>query len=686
MTRIFSAMKKSNLLILCLGFWLLCFGAQNTQGQNFALPEQFAKPVIVTIDTLEFPEHELSYTPTYFVVAPPDPINCKGVMCYATHHDNIGAGRRGQGMEAILGNQGRGIGRLLHYMWEEYNLAIMIWNTFSPWRKAGPQVNEAFQSPEQARMLNSLFDAVAVKWQSDMEKLCSEFSFPKPQESDWFFGASSDGSKHMVYMLPALPPGTFTASWFHGSTLFRNPSPEWKDESILMTVGQSDYGYPNYLDYYRRCQVQGYTSTLFRPDWKGHGATSVAHSYAQRFFDWVMDGKPTGDEGHYYADVLNLEVLPERRKNLIPEEQRVWLPNKDFADSYLENPLEGGDGLTESDEDGLNWTLKSSVPTRGQWLTLPEIKEAGNVVSIKFQMKKADDALLGDHIGEIVFKEALNITPQGQKTPVKDDLVFKQDFNVGWGMLSSGSGNRIGNALSLRSVEERAKVVDYELQYHKDRKSVSVFANGQRLAMANADVHFGSEYTFGVGGEINNIQFGEPTVGAFTQDSLYVLSDADEQTGLQYKLQAAEPSGAVKWSKQALPKQKKRNLEFTTTMMTTQPNSQGGRNGFLTFEHVNNPANFIQIGLFFGRSSNSIQAFGTGPRPFKVANTRFPRNKPVKLKVRYDSKTQMFNAFINDGKKPALSFKRGFPIKRVGNSVRGLNAETNFGEISIRTF
>ena len=566
------------------------------------------------------------------------------------------------------------MGQIFRHMSEKHNMAIIIWNVFTSERPA--RLNEHQRTPEDAKRLNVLFDTVAARWLVDVENICEEFGFPKADASNWIFGALSGGANHMVYMLPALDPKLFKAGWFDSGNTLRNPSRAWKDVPLLMTVPTGDGGYPSYQDYYAQCQKLGYTNLIFRPEKKsGHGASLSALNYVQRFYDWVLSGQPK-EKTPYYGDILNLQVLPEEQKDFVPEPQRVTLPNKELADLFVQVPMDGPEKLRPITGDAdVQWHLKGYTRTVGDWMPLGARPESGNVLVVKWKLKPSD-TYIGVHFGSILFKDALVVREKGSKEPRFAHLEVR--VNTSRNELLILNGETVISYSRLKGMDLKKMPADVELWYHRERKKLVAFVNGQFTRTIEAEVALQDEFTFAVEGA-SDMFFGNPSLDSMDRDRFYIQSPLDGKTGLSYELTSLENGYVTKWADTPTPKPKK-GYRMQTRLRTAP--KQGG---CLVIENVGNPDKNLYIGVY--DNAAVFLCIGSNFKPVKTAVIPVPeRKKPFDLRVSYEVSTKLLRVFVNDAKKPSLVQEYPIQVGRIGNTVRGINWKASFGKPSITAF
>ncbi len=628
------------------------------QAQVYEIPDAFRTPIQVESQTIEFPDQEISYTPTYLIIPPKDPANCAGALCWSSLFTSPEHVINKTLMKDRFTQPG--MRDLFYHLWERQNMALIVWNTFAPFSGLKlVEKNEAEQPAEQVAMVDAMFGQLCEGFQRDMEKICAEHQIPKPQDSKWLIGGFSRGAKQTAYMIDGLPAGTFKGAWIHKSTLFPSPSDKWNSCNTLLTINSTDYGYPNYLQQYFMSREQGFENSVL---WLG--SATAGRSVAERYFDWVLAGKPADGNDHF-ADVVNLEVLPSDKKDWIPETQRLAMPTQWFTDHYLNEPVPLK--KVESGGGEYAWSMSSADASTGEWLPL-QLQDEGNVLKFTTKMRCADPERIGTHQGVIVFKDAW-VDPESPDR--RDDLTVTIGLMAGSASLGNSDGNFSGNRLP--SFDKWWQGVDVELLYHQERESVSVLVDGDLIVTSNQKLDFGPEFSYGVHGFFSHVEFGEMITDADEQDSLFVLSPADDSLGLAYTIEPQEMV-AVKWADESLEGEPV-SRQYTTKLM-----GQGG----LMFEHAEGTEDNLIVGLYRGPKATSIygRKEAVGGKHLAAKLITVPEDHALTIRAQQDVSRQKFHVFLDEEEAPAISFDYEIPVSRVGNWT-GLHKDSSFGNIQI---
>jgi len=308
----------------------------------------FMNPLIEHVVKTHVPEQPQI---TLFLRPPPgmtDASEAKGVlaMCIiANHVEDI---RRR--LQAIDGNDE--LGGLLQFA-QRHRLVIICWGSRTM-RQPGTTWDEIDRNTN-ARM-EKIFDEIAGKWDEGIQELVRQYGLPENQFLLW---GHSDAGQYSG-RLAIRKPNRFLAVHCHIPNGFDAPRLEGNKVLWLITTGELDFCYERSLRFLSAARSLGYPiiyKAIIGLDHKPHPA---ADRLGLAFFEWALQmkeqrealdkslqdryGRPiaqTNQEAKpwpkefenppFIGDVVNQEMYPADKSEMVPAGFRVALPTKVIA-------------------------------------------------------------------------------------------------------------------------------------------------------------------------------------------------------------------------------------------------------------------------------------------------------------------------------------------------------------------
>jgi len=237
---------------------------------------------------------------------------------------------------------------------DQHKLAIVTWTTATMY-----STSESFNVDPNAQ--NDPGDAMEQSyrtWKIAMDKLCHDYHLP---QSGYLIYGYSRGAQwaHRIVM---RCPERFLAIHIHINSSYAEPAPEASHCLWLLTTGELEYGSNAAKAFYQKAQALNYPILLRIYPGKAHEVFPEEEELGLKFFEYVLKLKSQQLQGNanslaatfdddeqpfvlddslltafrkppYFGDMLNGDVYPAV-EDVLPESQRVGLPNKEIAQSW----------------------------------------------------------------------------------------------------------------------------------------------------------------------------------------------------------------------------------------------------------------------------------------------------------------------------------------------------------------
>lgn len=247
------------------------------------------------------------------------------------------------------------VNSILHFA-EEHQLVILCWGSRSLWN---PRANWDEQSQRINREMDETFDDVAAAWEKGVEELSRKYGMPQKDFLLW--GLS--GSAQYACRLALRKPQYFLAVHLHVPSSFDKPTPEANRVLWCLTTGELEVGYERSLRFLSACRDLGYPIIYKAIVGLGHAEHTIARDLGARFFEYALSmrgekadfesnlkpGSPTRTEWikhpnrpwpyafrspPFVGDVVNQQVLPGEKADLIPPSYLISLPTSEIAETW----------------------------------------------------------------------------------------------------------------------------------------------------------------------------------------------------------------------------------------------------------------------------------------------------------------------------------------------------------------
>ncbi len=279
-----------------------------------------------------------------------DASQAKGVLAMCVIAGNVEEIRRKlRGIEP-----GDEMGGLLQFA-EKHKLVILCWGSRrvrqpgSTWDEIDRKTNERMEKT---------FDEIADKWDRGIDELVKKYVLP---EGNFLLWGLSDAGQYVGRMV-IRKPERFLAVHAHVPNGFDAPRPEGNRVLWLLTTGEKDYCYERSLRFLSAARDLGYPITYKAIMGLGHSGHPTADALGLKFFEWALTMK-AAREAHdkslqdsfgrartaelsrtpwpeayqkppFVGDVVNQEMFPGDRADMVPAGFRVGLPTKEIAEIW----------------------------------------------------------------------------------------------------------------------------------------------------------------------------------------------------------------------------------------------------------------------------------------------------------------------------------------------------------------
>ena len=313
--------------LIYMGGLSVCVHAQTTKDVSFGTP--LIERVEITREPAQPEIHLIMRLPKGHTAEHP---TAKGVLAFCTWQGEADA------LRGRLANDSDG---LVAYA-EKHQLALLTWNTATLWTTGKSYDQVARQT---LREQDDRFYTVVRFWKVGVGKLCREFGLPE----DGFLLYGFSRGAHWSSRLALRVPEKFLAVYVHVANSYDKPMPSAGKPLWLVSSGDLDRGRDNAIAFYRECREKGFPMVLKVQNGLGHAESGESRKLLTEFFDYALEvqkrakaTKRTPAEvmleklatSKLTGDLLSQEVIRGEDVEKIPKEQRVKLPNEEFARAW----------------------------------------------------------------------------------------------------------------------------------------------------------------------------------------------------------------------------------------------------------------------------------------------------------------------------------------------------------------
>jgi predicted esterase len=286
-----------------------------------------------------------------------DASQAKGVLAMCLLADDVnGVRRQLEGMEAADDLSGP-----LRFA-EDHKLIVLCWGSHRLW---DPQKNWDDQTADATWAGDKEFDQVTKAWESGVQYFVKQYGIPQNNYLLWGFS----GAAQYACRLALRRPQYFLAVHVHIPSSFDKPTPEGNHVLWCLTTGELEAGHERSLRFYKQCRALGYPMIYKAIPGLGHDHSPIADSIGLKFFEYALSvadqrtayekslndplaqfqNSQTSDDSvqpwlssfrqpAFVGDILNQEVFPYSRADMVLPDLRTPLPSKDIADAWNQNP------------------------------------------------------------------------------------------------------------------------------------------------------------------------------------------------------------------------------------------------------------------------------------------------------------------------------------------------------------
>ncbi len=246
------------------------------------------------------------------------------------------------------------MGGLLKFA-EKNKLVILCWGSRRV-RQPGSTWDEIDRKTN--AQMEKTFDEIAEKWDRGIDDLVKKYGLP---EDNFLLWGLSDAGQYVGRMV-IRKPERFLAVHSHVPNGFDAPRPEGNRVLWLLTTGEKDYCYERSLRFLSAARELGYPITYKAIIGLGHSGHPTADALGLKFFEWALtmkEARKTYDETlndpfgglrsaqpsnipwpeeyknpPFVGDVVNQEMFPGDKAEMVPAGFRVALPTKEIAEIW----------------------------------------------------------------------------------------------------------------------------------------------------------------------------------------------------------------------------------------------------------------------------------------------------------------------------------------------------------------
>jgi len=259
--------------------------------------------------------------------------------------------RRLQGIES-----GQEMSSLLKFA-EKHKLIILCWGSKGV-REPGSTWDE--MDKETNKKQEETFDDLADKWAQGVETLVRKYGIPN---KNFLLSGSSDSAQYAL-RLALRKPEYFLGVHCHIPNGFDLPRPESNRVLWCLTTGELDFCYERSIRFYMKAREMGYPIIYKAIIGLGHSGHHLSENLSIQFFEWCLTmkeqkelyeaslldefGNPIPkDIGEppkpwpekfqnppFYGDIVNQEMFPADKRDMVPRGFQVPLPTKELAEAW----------------------------------------------------------------------------------------------------------------------------------------------------------------------------------------------------------------------------------------------------------------------------------------------------------------------------------------------------------------
>jgi predicted esterase len=242
---------------------------------------------------------------------------------------------------------------------DQHKLVVVTWNTAEMYNNGDSFTVDAIDEREPDNAMEQCFRT----WKTGMDRLCRDYNLP---DSGYLIYGFSRGAQ-WAHRIVLRSPEKFLAVHIHVNSSFAEPTPKASHCLWLITTGELEHGSIAARVFYQKGLALNYPILLRIYPGKGHEVFPEEEQLGIKFFEYVLklrdqqlkavaakqsdsvspdsnaDAQPfvlndslLGNfrQPPYYGDMLNGDVYPAIKESVLPESQRVDIPDLDIAKTW----------------------------------------------------------------------------------------------------------------------------------------------------------------------------------------------------------------------------------------------------------------------------------------------------------------------------------------------------------------
>ncbi len=241
---------------------------------------------------------------------------------------------------------------------DKYKLAVVTWTTATMYSISDSFVVDADEERNPDNSMEQCFRT----WKIGMDRLCRTYGLP---ENGYLIYGYSRGAQ-WAHRIALRSPEKFVAVHIHINSSYAEPSPEAAHCLWLLTTGELEHGNKAARLFFQKGLALNYPILLRIYPGKAHENFPEEEILGVKFFEYalklksqqleadlakmssirsavpesalpmILDESLFGDFRHppYVGDMLNGDVYPKAKEELLPESQRVGIPTTEIAKSW----------------------------------------------------------------------------------------------------------------------------------------------------------------------------------------------------------------------------------------------------------------------------------------------------------------------------------------------------------------
>lgn len=240
---------------------------------------------------------------------------------------------------------------------DQHKLVIVTWTTATMYSIVDSFTNDENDEREPDNSMEQCFRT----WKIGMDQLCRDYNLP---DNGFLIDGTSRGAQ-WAHRIVLRSPEKFLAVHIHVNSSYEEPTTEASHCLWLVTTGELEHGNKAARIFYHTAQTLNYPILLRIYPGKAHEVVPEAVTLGLKFFDYVLklrdqqlknkpkdlasvpsaapedqpfvlDESLLGDfrKPLYYGDMLNGDVYPASRVSILPESQRVGIPDLGIAKAW----------------------------------------------------------------------------------------------------------------------------------------------------------------------------------------------------------------------------------------------------------------------------------------------------------------------------------------------------------------